>query len=123
MPCVMEQRAKFIMEVLDGTYSMSELCDYYGISRKTGYKWLTPSILNYDRLESGWAAKTWPTFMSHDIVGALDRFKRIGGDIKSVVAIISRCRFRVSISSFYNMDGKQISSKRAGKTNGLKRIC
>ena len=38
--CVMEQRAKFIMEVLDDTYSMSELCDYYEISRKTGYKWL-----------------------------------------------------------------------------------
>ncbi len=38
--CVMEQRTKFIIEVLDGTYSMVELCNYYGISRKTGYKWL-----------------------------------------------------------------------------------
>ena len=38
--CVMEERVKFIMEVLDGTYCMVELCDYYGISRKTGYKWL-----------------------------------------------------------------------------------
>ena len=37
---VMEQRIKFIMDVLDGTYCMTELCDYYGISRKTGYKWL-----------------------------------------------------------------------------------
>jgi transposase InsO family protein len=36
----MEERVKFIIEVLDGTYSMVELCDYYGISRKTGYKWL-----------------------------------------------------------------------------------
>ena len=38
--CVMQERAKFIIDVLDGTYSMVELCDYYGISRKTGYKWL-----------------------------------------------------------------------------------
>ena len=38
--CVMQERVKFIMEVLDGTYGMSELCDYYGISRKSGYKWL-----------------------------------------------------------------------------------
>ncbi len=38
--CVMEERMKFIMDVLDGNYCMRELCDYYGISRKTGYKWL-----------------------------------------------------------------------------------
>ena len=38
--CVMEKRVKFIMEVLDSTYSMTELCSYYEISRKTGYKWL-----------------------------------------------------------------------------------
>ena len=38
--CVMEERIKFIMNVLEGTYSMSELCSYYDISRKTGYKWL-----------------------------------------------------------------------------------
>ncbi len=38
--CVMEERMKFIMNVLEGTYSMSELCSYYGISRKTGYKWV-----------------------------------------------------------------------------------
>ncbi len=38
--CVMEQRVKFIMDVLDNTYCITELCSYYGISRKTGYKWL-----------------------------------------------------------------------------------
>ena len=38
--CVMEQRIKFIMDALDDTYCMTELCNYYGISRKTGYKWL-----------------------------------------------------------------------------------
>ncbi len=38
--CVMEERIKFVMDVLDGSYSMTELCSYYGISRKTGYKWV-----------------------------------------------------------------------------------
>ena len=38
--CVMEQRIQFVIDVLDGTYSMSELCRAYRISRKTGYKWL-----------------------------------------------------------------------------------
>ncbi len=39
--CVMEERIKFIMSLLEGTYSMTELCGYYNISRKTGYKWLS----------------------------------------------------------------------------------
>ena len=38
--CVMEERVKFIMDSLDSTYCMTELCSYYQISRKTGYKWL-----------------------------------------------------------------------------------
>ena len=38
--CVMEQRTKFIIDVLEGSYSMTELCEYYGISRKSGYKWI-----------------------------------------------------------------------------------
>ncbi len=29
------------MSLLEGTYSMKELCSYYNISRKTGYKWLS----------------------------------------------------------------------------------
>ncbi len=38
--CVMEQRARFVMDVLKGTYCISELCTAYGVSRKTAYKWL-----------------------------------------------------------------------------------
>ncbi len=38
--CVMEQRLKFIADYLENTYEMSELCRHYGISRKTGYKWV-----------------------------------------------------------------------------------
>lgn len=38
--CVMDEKVKFIADYLDERYMMSELCQYYGISRKTGYKWL-----------------------------------------------------------------------------------
>jgi len=37
---VMDERLKFISEVLEGQYNMTELCIAYNISRKTGYKWL-----------------------------------------------------------------------------------
>jgi putative transposase len=36
----MQERAKFIGDHQDGYYTMTELCSRYGISRKTGYKWL-----------------------------------------------------------------------------------
>jgi transposase InsO family protein len=36
----MEQRARFVLEALEGRFTMSELCYRYGISRKTGYKWI-----------------------------------------------------------------------------------
>jgi len=35
-----QQRTQFIDDVHEGFYSMTELCARYGISRKTGYKWL-----------------------------------------------------------------------------------
>jgi transposase InsO family protein len=36
----MDERVKFIASVIDGTLSMSILCETFGISRKTGYKWV-----------------------------------------------------------------------------------
>ena len=36
----MEQRERFIRDDRLALYTMTELCDRYGISRKTGYKWL-----------------------------------------------------------------------------------
>lgn len=37
---IMDARLKFVSEILEGSYSMTELCRAYGISRKNGYKWL-----------------------------------------------------------------------------------
>lgn len=36
----MDQRERFIRTHREGYYSMTELCARYGVSRKTGYKWL-----------------------------------------------------------------------------------
>ena len=36
----MEQRARFVLDVLERKFTMSELCFRYGVSRKTGYKWV-----------------------------------------------------------------------------------
>jgi len=38
--CQMDQRTLFIARVLAGGDEMTALCREYGISRKTGYKWL-----------------------------------------------------------------------------------
>ena len=35
----LKERTKFIADYLNGSYNMSELCELYGVSRKTGYKW------------------------------------------------------------------------------------
>jgi transposase InsO family protein len=36
----MDEKTKFIADHLRGTFSISELCTNYGISRKTAYKWI-----------------------------------------------------------------------------------
>lgn len=36
----MDQRMQFIAECLEGRFSVTELCELYNISRKTGQKWL-----------------------------------------------------------------------------------
>jgi putative transposase len=38
--CPMDQKVSFVAAVLADEQSMTELCESYGISRKTGYKWL-----------------------------------------------------------------------------------
>ncbi len=76
--CVMEQRVKFIMDALDGTYNMTELCDYYNISRKTGYKWLDrygrggiDALRNRSR-----APLSHPRQMSHQVKEAILSIKK-----------------------------------------------
>ena len=37
---VVKERLAFIHDLESGHWSMSELCERYGVSRPTGYKWL-----------------------------------------------------------------------------------
>jgi putative transposase len=39
--CAMDERVQFIADWLRGELPMNMLCTYYGISRKTGYKWVS----------------------------------------------------------------------------------
>jgi transposase-like protein len=36
----MEEKLKFVLEYVEQEWSMSELCERYGIARETGYVWL-----------------------------------------------------------------------------------
>ena len=38
---VREQRRQFAVAYASGVWSMTELCERYGITRPTGYKWVT----------------------------------------------------------------------------------
>jgi transposase InsO family protein len=38
--CAMDERVRFAAEWLSGEASRTELCERYGISRRTGYKWM-----------------------------------------------------------------------------------
>ncbi len=38
--CIMEERMKFVIDSEAGDVSFAELCRWYGISRRVGYKWL-----------------------------------------------------------------------------------
>lgn len=39
--CVYEERLKFVRQCHEGTWSKTDLCEAYGISRAKGYKWLS----------------------------------------------------------------------------------
>lgn len=39
--CPVEEKIRFIVACLEDDHSMSDLCNIFGISRKTGYKWLS----------------------------------------------------------------------------------
>ncbi|MGH8577272.1 MAG: helix-turn-helix domain-containing protein, partial [Gammaproteobacteria bacterium] len=39
-PSPMNQRTQFIADYLRQSLSVTELCEHYGVSRKSGYKWI-----------------------------------------------------------------------------------
>ena len=42
----MDQKTQFIADYLRDRLSMTELCELYGVSRKTGYKWIDRDLIH-----------------------------------------------------------------------------
>ena len=76
--CIMDQRVKFISEVLEGNYSMADLCRAYGISRKTGYKWLGRYDLGgpVELCDRSCAPVNHPNALSDQIVNSILSIKK-----------------------------------------------
>src|SRR2546422_1737304 len=68
----MTERQRFVDDAQHGLFSMTELCARYGISRKTGYKWLD----RYDAQgqeglrDRSHAPEACPHKISADVAGA-----------------------------------------------------
>ena len=40
----MDERARFVLDAEKAEMSVAELCRRYDVSKKTGYKWISPEI-------------------------------------------------------------------------------
>ena len=63
--CAMDQRRLFVGDYLTGLWTMTQLCEQFAISRKTGYKWLgrydtggRPALADQSRRPHGHPAAT-----------------------------------------------------------------
>jgi putative transposase len=63
--CAMDQRRLFVDEYLTGLWTMTQVCEEFAISRKTGYKWLArydaggrPALADHSRRPHGHPAAT-----------------------------------------------------------------
>lgn len=77
--CPMDEKIKFIAEIKAGNETVSNICHRYGISRKTGYKWLRryeelgPSGL-YERSRARATQEQTPSVIIDAILEAKARF-------------------------------------------------
>ncbi len=90
----MDQKTQFLADVLRGTVSMSEICAQYGISRKTGYKWLRryratgpPGLVDRSRRPQGCPQQT-PAAVSAALLAARRRHPSWGA--KKLLALMRR---------------------------------
>jgi transposase InsO family protein len=69
MSSVMEEKLKFVLEYLEQEWSMSELCERYGIARETGYVWLRRyQAVGWEGLrEKSRAAQRYPNQTAEEI--------------------------------------------------------
>lgn len=71
--CIMKERMRFVLACEDGFAAFSDICRQFGVSRKTGYKWLArfrregvPGLTDRSR-----APKHCPHALSAEVCGAL----------------------------------------------------
>jgi len=66
----MDERFRFITEVQTGQHALAELCRQFGISRKTGHKWL--ARFESQGLEGLRDASRAPRFCPHKTEAAIE---------------------------------------------------
>ena len=74
----MDQKVQFIADYLRGTFDMSELWARYGVSRKTGYKWVKRYIEHGPQTleEWSWRSRTSPNRTPPDIESKIVEVRR-----------------------------------------------
>ena len=87
-----EQRWNLVIEFLTGQWSMTELCERYGVSRPTGYKWLErsgegpPGFLDRSRVPARCPHRT-PKSVEHQILRVR---KQYGWGAKKLIQVLER---------------------------------
>ena len=96
----MDQKLLFIRDYIRGTFSVAELCRRYGISRPTGYKWISrfeasglPGLEERSRRPSGCSHQT-PIEIAEVILGLRRKHPHWGA--KKLLAILNKRHPKVS---------------------------
>ena len=78
----MDQRLQFVTDALSDRFTMTELCERYGVSRRIGYKWLARFNEDGKRglRDRSRRAHTCPTEMRPVIAELLCEFRRLHPD-------------------------------------------
>ena len=63
----MEQREQFVAEVLEGRETISALCRKYGISRKTGHKWINRAAMGLQLCDQSRRPHQQPSKTAEDV--------------------------------------------------------
>ena len=107
----MQQKVLFMADYLRESASLSELCRQYGISRKTGYKWIERfdqqgiDGLNEQSRRPASCARQIPYAMQQAIIELRQQFRITPGARKIQVLLTQRYPNEVipSVSSIYNI--------------------
>ena len=92
---VADQRVQFVRDFESGHWSMTELCERYGVSRPTGYKWVARHRADGDRglVERSRAPHTCPHRTSDDVEALIVEARRqYGWGAKKLLTVLSTRR-------------------------------